>query len=444
VKYISFVLSILIFQGCVEQDSLNPSSKQPTKEKTQVVVEDLIRIPQDVSYYTSKLKDEELFEVQKKYEEFYFSVWNINKPPKTLEDAKWPFRAFSVSKSYGQNLLPLSQDFFDEMYKKSNYDTYGTENLLAVTTKHSDIRAMPTEKPLLRDPSIAGEGFPFDYLQNSLVFANTPLFLSHYSSDKRWAFVFSSFAYGWVKTDNIAIIKAEYAKKWQKAKQINIIKENIPLFTQDGSSLYETKIGMKFALVDENENFYTALAVSNYKMDEIIYHKVKIEKSIASKEVLRFNKQNIDSIISEIMKSKYGWGGVYGERDCSSTLMDFYAPFGIWLPRNSSKQSEIGESINLSKLNDKDKVEFIKQEAIPFQTLLYRKGHIVLYVGTFNDEIVVLQNVWGVRTKQDQEEGRFLIGRVIFSSLKLGDELENYDKEAELLKNIERMSTITR
>ena len=38
------------------------------------------------------------------------------------------------------------------------------------------------------------------------------------------------------------------------------------------------------------------------------------------------------------MGVKYGWGGIDGGRDCSSTIKDLLTPFGIWLPRDSKDQ----------------------------------------------------------------------------------------------------------
>lgn len=443
VKYISIVLMAALLVACTPQEQIQVKKENISIEED-IVIEDLVKVPQDVSYYVKDINTSELYDIQQKYEASYFSVWDIQKPPLSLKETQWPFEAFHSSKSYGENLQPLEEEFFDAMRKQSNFQSYATLNKKALTVKHANIRAFPTSKPLLHDPSMAGEGFPFDYLQNSSINANAPLFISHYSLDKQWVFIFNSFTFGWLKTNEIVFVDDIHAKTWKDAEQIMIIKEGIPLYTKEGVALFNTRIGMMFALVSEEENTYTILTVSRYKDHQAMFHKSIINKNAGSKGVLAFNKENIETILGEISKTKYGWGGAYGQRDCSSTLMDFYTPFGVWLPRNSSKQAQVGEVFNLKKLNDEDKVQFIKEKAIPFQTLLYRKGHIVLYAGIFEDEIIVYQNVWGVRTKKDEEEGRFVIGKVIFSTLKLGDELKDYDESAELLRNIESMNIPTR
>ena len=86
-------------------------------------------------------------------------------------------------------------------------------------------------------------------------------------------------------------------------------------------------------------------------------------------------------------------------------LMDIYSSFGILLPRNSSKQGAVGKVIDLSKLDDASKIEMIKEKAIPFETFLYKQGHIVLYVGIYNNKIIVFHNKWGIKTKECAKEG---------------------------------------
>ncbi len=200
---------------------------------------------------------------------------------------------------------------------------------------------------------------------------------------------------------------------------------------------------MMLALISENDKNFTALAISSYKNSSPKFEKVKISKDIARKDILNLDRKALTSIMSEVYKSNYGWGGMYGQRDCSSMLRDMYAPFGIWLPRNSSQQAKVGKIINLEDLSDEEKISIIKTSAVPFQTLLYKKGHIVLYVGTFKDEIIVFHNTWGIKTKKDDVEGRVVIGKSVFSTLRLGKNLEDYDKEGEILGNLESMNILT-
>jgi hypothetical protein len=122
--------------------------------------------------------------------------------------------------------------------------------------------------------------------------------------------------------------------------------------------------------------------------------------------------------------------------------MDFYAPFGLWLPRNSSQQAKIGEVISLNDLRSSEKIKIIKEKAKPFRTLIYKKGHIGLYVGTYENKIVMYNNVWGIKTIKDGVEGRFIIGKPIFSTLEVGSNLREYDKDSSMLKKLKSISTL--
>lgn len=430
-KYIFALVSIFIIVGC------------SSKNAKPVVIDDMVNIPQDVSTFVKNADDYvNYYDIQKEYEQNYFSMWNIDKPEETLDEIKWPFDTFKVGESYGENLQLLDQNFFDEMYKNSNFDKYATFNKRAVTLKYSNIRAFPTVRPLLKDPSLAGEGFPFDYLQNSSIEANKPIFVSHYSKDREWVYVFSSFASGWLKTRDIVFVPKKYTDKWQNAQQVFITKDDVPIYSDSGDFLFKSKIGMMMALIAEDKESYTVLTVSSCN-SKPLYLKSKISKGIAHKGIYKLSKKNLEKIIKGVFNTNYGWGGIYGQRDCSSTLRDMFAPFGIWLPRNSFQQAKVGKIISLEDLNDDEKIKVIKEKAVPFQTFLYKPGHILLYVGTYNGKVIALHNTWGIKTDKYGEEGRIVVGKTVFSTLRLGKNQDYYDEDGEILKNIKSMNIIT-
>ncbi|MCD6432695.1 MAG: SH3 domain-containing protein [Sulfurimonas sp.] len=445
--YFFILFFALLFIGCSSKD-IEPKKElekeQEKEHEKSTGIYDLENIPQDITIFTKNLdEDVNFYDIQKKYEKYYFRVWNLDRPSETLEAVKWSFRSYRVDNSYGENLQPLKKDFFDKMYENANFSEYATVNRKAITLKHLNIRAFPTLRPLLKDPSLAGEGFPFDYLQNSSISANKPIFVSHFSKDREWVYIFSSFASGWVESSDIVFLQNRDIETWQKAEQILLTKENIPLYSIDGEFLFSSKIGMMLALIEEKKDEYIVLGISKYKNSEPLYVKVKVSKNIAHKNILTINRDNLNTVINEVSLSNYGWGGMYGQRDCSSTIRDIFAPFGIWLPRNSSQQAKIGKIISLKDLSDEEKIKLIKDKAIAFETLLYKRGHILLYVGIYNDEIVVLHNTWGIKVEKDEISGRIIIGKTILSSLKLGKNQKNYDEKSELLKNLTSMNILT-
>ena len=434
------LLSVLFVVGCSHKEIEPESVKKILKTQE---VQDLVNIPQNIEFYTKNINFTSASYINtNKYEKSYFSPWNSDRPVLTANEVQWAFRSYKVGRTYGENLRPLKQEFFDEMLYQSNIDDYLLLSARAITLKHVNIRAFPTSKPLLLDPSLAGEGFPFDYLQNSTLQANKPVFATHYSKDGKWVHIRSSFTHGWIKSKDIVFLEKEYTDAWQNAQQVFITKENKSIYSNDGEFLFKTKIGTMLALVSEDEKTYEVLVVSSQNGTKPLFLKAKLSKEIAKKDALALNGTNFENIANQMLSSNYGWGGMYGERDCSSMLRDLYTPFGLWLPRNSSKQAQIGKVISFKGLNDYQKIALIKEKALPFKTLLYKKGHIMLYVGTYKDKIIVFHDTWGVKTLKDGVEGRVIIGKTIFSTLRLGREQVGYDKSSELLGNLKSMNIL--
>jgi len=424
------VLYIFIVTGC----------SQIVSQKENIY--DLSHIPQDVSVYSKGIDKGKISSLEK-YQKYYFKPWNVAKINISLGEAMWAYRAFTPKNSYGANLQPLKQDFFDKVTNNSNFDQYSTINKKAVTLRKLNIRAFPTDNVVLRDPNRAGEGFPFDYMQNSTIGANKPIFISHYSKDKKWAFIESSFAYGWVKSKDIVLISKRYADAWQAAKQVFFTQDHSPVTDQDKTFLFQSQIGVMLPLIDADNKSITVLSIDRYKGNKAYFRESTLPKEISHENILDFNANNINKIVNELSKNIYGWGGMYSQRDCSSMLRDFFAPFGVWLPRNSFMQGKVGKVISFKNMTDKEKIETIKKDAIAFETLLYKRGHILLYVGTYNDKIVVFHNTWGVKTKKESKEGRFIIGKPIFSTLKFGSHLHYYDAKASILTQLKSMNIVT-
>lgn len=464
-RFFCLVLITVLFSSCAQEKtpsqplvlhkpllvkkSIVSKQKKDTNEAQKVIhlkkehetLRDLETIPQNVDVYLTNLPSKYL-STQVKYEKDFFRVWNIKQITTRLNDALWANKAFTEKNSYGENLQKLQKDFFDSIENNVNYKDIKTLNLKAISLKELNIRAFPTDKPLFLDPSKAGEGFPFDYLQNSTIAPNKPLLVSHYSQDKEWAFIESSFTFGWVKSGDIVILDKKYTDLWQKAKQIVITEDGVPIYAEDGSFLFHSKIGMMLALIEENKHSYTVLTVSKYKNNKALYTRSKLSKKVAHLGILEFNPKNVSKIMTQLSKNHYGWGGFNSQRDCSSTLRDFYAPFGVWLPRNSYQQSRAGERISLEDLSTTEKIAKIEADGVPFRTLLYKSGHIVLYLGVYNNEIIIFQNVWGVKTKKENKEGRFIVGKAVFSTLELGKNLQYFDKNSSLLQNLKSMTKL--
>lgn len=408
-------------------------------------VEDLYTFPQDIKVYAKKnaLNHRRYYKIQKSYDANYFAVWNYKKPPERASAARWPFYIYKKGVSYGENLQPLKPEWFKKMLHQANFKQFGKVSRYGITLHFTSLRNFPTQKPLFRDPNRAGEGFPFDYLQNSAVHANEPIYISHYSKDRAWTYIYTSYASGWVPSYSIAYMSKKQRKKWKKSKPVYLLKEKTPLYDTNGHFLFYSRIGMRLSFLKKRGLYTYARAVAPGAFNKPTFVSIRFKHKDVATKPLHLNVKNLSKITKGVMHSNYGWGGLYEERDCSSTLRDIYTPFGIWVPRNSRQQSKVGKVISLKGLDVEEKEKKIRTEAIPFETFLHRRGHIMLYLGVYEDNIMILHNMWGIKTVNDEKEGRVIVGKVVISTLDIGSEQNGYDYNTSLLPSLDRMNIIT-
>jgi hypothetical protein len=70
----------------------------------------------------------------------------------------------------------------------------------------------------------------------------------------------------------------------------------------------------------------------------------------------------------------------------------------------------------------------ILKQGIPYLTLIWRRGHIMLYIGSYRGSILVFHNMWGVRTKDFLgREKKRIVGHAAITTLHPGIEFEDGD-----------------
>lgn len=409
----------------------------------------IISYEQNISRYLLAVKTTEVSSaVQSQYWYYYFRPWLENEIWIEQNEAMWPLRSYSSKKTfYGANLRMVAPQWFDDMRTSSRFEHYGELNITAITLRQSDLRNFPTQLPLFKNPLQAGEGYPFDYLQNSGISAMQPLLISHFSKDGLWAYVLSGFATGWIRREDIAYIPKPYTKQWMQAKQMHLLTENQPIVANkrdaknQNITLFKSKIGQILPLIESNSTTYTLLAVGPRHDGNAHYYRVYVQADSASPEQ-NISAQQLGAVIEQLLHQQYGWGDSNALRDCSSTMRDLFSVFSIWLPRNSSQQAKIGTIIDLSSLTTKEKRARIVSMGVPFKTLLYRPGHILLYLGLFDDKILVLHNMWGAKLNKEGRSARALVGQCVISSLEVGSTLTYFDHNSSLLQTLSSMNIL--
>ncbi len=114
------------------------------------------------------------------------------------------------------------------MVQKNNahFDKFKSILQPAITIANTEVRDFPTIEKLFLDPSNAGEGYPFDYLRESVLSAFHPLLVSHSIKDGAWAFLKSDSLWGFVRSKDIKLLTKRKAADFQRYKCAVFTKDN--------------------------------------------------------------------------------------------------------------------------------------------------------------------------------------------------------------------------
>lgn len=430
-RLLPVIFTTFLFIGCSPKEHV---LQQKKIETTQKPIEYLYDIPQEPSLYSSNIplvEHNTLEEKDRFFNKRYFKPWHIPQVSPTKEEAMWGF-AYQHRKTFGMNYQALDFDWYEQHKTNANFKQYNTLKRKGIVIKNTNLRVLPTNQPIFLDPTQAGEGFPFDYNQVSSIYINTPIIISHLSLDKGWALIESNFTTGWIPIDAIAYLDKKRRETFENNQYAVAVKDNFPLYS-DGEFIDYIKLGTIFPQYQKQLFIVRRDTGLDGKL-------ILVTTKHIQPKPLRFEQENIINALNELKNEPYGWGGLYNTRDCSSMTKDLFSLFGIYLERNSYGQTFNGKYISFNNLNNEQKKQTILEKATPFETLIYLKGHIMLYVGNLDNEPILFHQFWGIQTKdQEGNEGRAIIGRAIFSTLDLGKSIPDFDPEASLLSKARGM-----
>lgn len=284
-------------------------------------------------------------------------------------------------------------------------------------------RLLPTDRPLTKEPG----DIEFDELQNSSLDAGTPLIVFFESSDGFWVYAQAPLSSGWFKKEKIAFCEYDKFKEFLSEENFVVVtssKADIFL-DKDLTRYYDyVRMGAKFTFnrTDNPEVFEIVIPLRT-KDGKFSAQKAYIRKQDVNIRYLPYTARNIIEQAFKLLNSPYGWGGAAGEQDCSSYIQEIFTTVGITLPRNSSAQAKTGIPLGSFKGGSEleEKLKIIKQKAIPGATILQMKGHIVLYIGIYNNDPYIIHETHGYGQRINSENISWIVNRVIVSDLTLGE-----------------------
>lgn len=438
---LGLVLSGAVFaSGCATQPKLPPQPQNAAGE-----IRDVEVIPQNLSVFARQaggnalLRSQEAAEKDMQYfRRRFFAPWESGKPSRSvLREFEAVLNRLPGKRGYAENFHPWSDAAWEKMRHNAALDEVSGQGRPAIAAENADLRLAPTAKPCFARMEGAGQGWPFDDFQQSSVAVGTPLMVYHASRDGAWLLVQSPMAWGWMQAGSVAFADDALQSMWKSASLGAVVKEGVSL-KRGGAFLALANIG-------------TVLPVTGSQvLVPVRGADASASAAFASVEpgdVLPMPQpltaQAVAAVGDRMMGESYGWGGMYGNRDCSAMMRDLFAPFGIWLPRNSAAQAKAGDFHSLQNMSAEARTGAILRGAEPFRTLLWLTGHIGLYVGEFEGQPVFFHDIWGVRSRlRDGREGRIILGRAVITGVRPGRERSDVDPKNLLIERMRGYSII--
>lgn len=392
------------------------------KRQVTTIAKDVSIYPQDARFYLVP-KDElagSSFDtrlLKEAYLKAHFSPWSA-KPNPDVKSVFWVQHSLQTTPGFGENRLPNSKEFTQGILDSMDIAHYPSVAQRAIMTESTNVRVVPSEKMRFDTE----DDFPFDQWQNSWIFANTPVLITHYDKTKRWAHIQSGFVSGWILVSSVALVDVQQIARLQKASYILPKRDNVPLY-HNGKFLTNARVGQILPVAKNlKERDIVLVAVRDMQGKAQL-----VESTIAAQDIASFprgfSQGRSADLINTMLGDKYGWGGYLASRDCSAFIRDIFANYGLYLPRNSLAQAQVKKSMqDLSQLSRKQKERYIIEHGIPFGSVLYLKGHIMLYIGEYQGRAMVAHSAWSVKTSTLFRKYKNMLGGVVVTSLYAGKE----------------------
>lgn len=332
---------------------------------------------------------------------------------------------------YGENFRPHTLQWINNIKENMNINQFSNltynANSRAIAIANLNARVLPTDSPHFYNFTLPGQGYPFDNLQMSSLWAGTPVYIVAQSRDKAWDFVITPSFIAWVHSKYIARVNNNFINDWSRTaikKMAAIIHTKTPIIDENGKFQFYAYVGSVFPLL-KNKNCQLTILIPELGKDGLgEIHNAIVKKNDIAQMPLPATPHEFAKVIQSLLNRPYGWGGYNFYNDCSQELKSLFSPFAIWLPRHSSNQVYAGRMVDKSNLKLSQRLNYLMGSGHSLTTVIYLGGHIILYIGNYPNPYhptdlmaMTYQNLWGL--SPISRDRRSIIGEsVLFPMLK--------------------------
>jgi cell wall-associated NlpC family hydrolase len=345
----------------------------------------------------------------------YGSSWIKEKLLKNLDGLRSRINYFSDNHKIHRN-------FYQNIRKEMSLNKLTGKNQktrYALTINYTNQKIIPTQRSLLKKKN----QIYFDRNQNSALDIATPVAILHSNYDGSWHYGIGPSSSGWIEDRDIAFGKRDEILNYLSSKNFIVTTSAKTAILIGGGYHDYLRMGVKLPSIMTIDDMTMVLVPTRNKEGNLIFSNATLKTANVHKGYLPYTQKNILAQAFKFLHMPYGWGGMYGEQDCSKFLQEIYATTGLRIPRNSASQSNMGNAkVELNSFAKDSRHQQLNEWGKAGVSILHLKGHIVLYIGNYKGEPFIIHTVWGSSSRH------FALGRTAVTSLNFNGYLGKIDR----------------
>ncbi len=308
----------------------------------------------------------------------------------------------------------VDTQYFEQIIDNARPDMSGNVDVqYGLTVRSTRLRAFPS------DDLVTSARFEIktDAFQETTLDVGTPVAKLAVSRDEQWGFCITPMYMGWLRLEDAAFGGRDIVLDYTQSESWVICRVSRGLVGLERGGGITPQMSTRLPLIEETDSLYRVRIPQKDSVGALCFVAGYIPKADKHFQYgySPFSVRNLLESAFSMLGERYAWGGsrlgIFG-RDCSRFVQDCYALCGLHLPRNSSQQGRIGQTI--LTFSPESSTETRKTQIIETATpgdLMFLPGHVVMYIGYMDREPYAIH----------ARGGEYM--RVLVSTLDLGNML---------------------
>jgi hypothetical protein len=292
-----------------------------------------------------------------------------------------------------------------------------------MVTAFTSQRLLPTDEACSRYV----QSKVIDRLLNSSLDIGTPVAVIHVTGDNAWAYTIAPCSEGWIRTVDMGFCSRDDMASYLEAEPFIVtVAAKTDLFLDQAMRNHHAfvRMGCRFpAGSPENPGLRSLILPFRGKDGSCVFGDGFISEGDAFDGYLPYTPRTIILQAFRLINSPYGWGDMYGERDCSRFIKEIFSTVGLCLPRNSLQQAKAGRLVAKfdSSAGEAGRLAVLSDNSMGGTMVLHMKGHIMLFLGNVDGDPYAIHDMMEYSEAGPRGEQKRVVNRVVVSNLRIGE-----------------------